>query len=189
VDQGSAVTRSNGSAEVGSRRNGRRQSAPTMRCGLRPCKATDGTVLCQRAFGNTESGADRIRTCGTGFPVHRFSKPALSTTQPPLLYPVATLRGRSSELDSGRRSRDWQPRNGHECPSRRRFFPSPSVSLPDIRCRTRARGLLVEGSRSVLPRGAPRGHNDKRVFVTAPIRPDRDRDFILESLDRFRRRV
>ena len=29
------------------------------------------------------SGADRIRTCGTGFPVHRFSKPALSTTQPP----------------------------------------------------------------------------------------------------------
>lgn len=31
------------------------------------------------------SGADRIRTCGTSYPVHRFSKPALSTTQPPLL--------------------------------------------------------------------------------------------------------
>lgn len=31
------------------------------------------------------SGADRIRTCGPGFPSHRFSKPALSATQPPLL--------------------------------------------------------------------------------------------------------
>src|SRR5688572_19545050 len=29
------------------------------------------------------SGEDRIRTCGTELPVHRFSKPALSTTQPP----------------------------------------------------------------------------------------------------------
>ena len=34
--------------------------------------------------GKGNSGADRIRTCGTSFPVHRFSKPALSTTQPPL---------------------------------------------------------------------------------------------------------
>ena len=30
------------------------------------------------------SGEDRIRTCGPGYPGHRFSKPALSTTQPPL---------------------------------------------------------------------------------------------------------
>jgi hypothetical protein len=37
----------------------------------------------------SENGADRIRTCGTGFPVHRFSKPALSTTQPPLLFHAA----------------------------------------------------------------------------------------------------
>ena len=30
------------------------------------------------------SGEDRIRTCGRELPLHRFSKPALSTTQPPL---------------------------------------------------------------------------------------------------------
>ena len=30
------------------------------------------------------SGEDRIRTCGRVLPLHRFSKPALSTTQPPL---------------------------------------------------------------------------------------------------------
>ena len=38
-------------------------------------------------YGDSEhtfSGEDRIRTCGPGFPSHRFSKPALSTTQPPL---------------------------------------------------------------------------------------------------------
>ena len=33
------------------------------------------------------SGEDRIRTCGRVLPLHRFSKPALSTTQPPLQRP------------------------------------------------------------------------------------------------------
>jgi hypothetical protein len=33
---------------------------------------------------SSNSGEDRIRTCGPGYPSHRFSKPALSTTQPPL---------------------------------------------------------------------------------------------------------
>tara|TARA_R110002073_G_scaffold176633_9_gene334379 strand:+ start:1893 stop:2219 length:327 start_codon:yes stop_codon:yes gene_type:complete len=37
------------------------------------------------------SGADRIRTCGPSFPDHRFSKPALSTTQPPLPIRFASL--------------------------------------------------------------------------------------------------
>ena len=32
------------------------------------------------------SGEDRIRTCGRVLPLHRFSKPALSTTQPPLRH-------------------------------------------------------------------------------------------------------
>ena len=34
--------------------------------------------------GKQPSGEDRIRTCGRELPLHRFSKPALSTTQPPL---------------------------------------------------------------------------------------------------------
>lgn len=49
------------------------------------------------------SGADRIRTCGTSFPVHRFSKPALSTTQPPLPFSVnfAGIPHRRSEDCAG----------------------------------------------------------------------------------------
>lgn len=38
----------------------------------------------QRSYVSSSSGADRIRTCGPSCPGHRFSKPALSTTQPPL---------------------------------------------------------------------------------------------------------
>ena len=39
------------------------------------------------------SGEDRIRTCEPGFPGHRFSKPAHSTTLPPL------LKGRGGQAD------------------------------------------------------------------------------------------
>ena len=42
---------------------------------------TDGTLQHVR---RQQSGEDRIRTCGRELPLHRFSKPALSTTQPPL---------------------------------------------------------------------------------------------------------
>jgi hypothetical protein len=38
-----------------------------------------------RATALFKSGEDRIRTCGPGYPGHRFSKPAHSTTLPPLL--------------------------------------------------------------------------------------------------------
>ena len=37
-----------------------------------------------RDTAQTNSGEDRIRTCGPGYPGHRFSKPAHSTTLPPL---------------------------------------------------------------------------------------------------------
>ncbi len=37
-------------------------------------------------------GEDRIRTCGTPLGVQRFSKPPLSTTQPPLR--IESIRGR-----------------------------------------------------------------------------------------------
>jgi len=49
--------------------------------------AADANEVVQKSA----SGADRIRTCGTSFPVHRFSKPALSTTQPPLLQRPAEV--------------------------------------------------------------------------------------------------
>lgn len=42
--------------------------------------------------GTLNSGEDRIRTCGTVLPVHRFSKPALSTTQPPPRWTTNALR-------------------------------------------------------------------------------------------------
>lgn len=50
-----------------------------------------------RGFFRALSGEDRIRTCGTVLPVHRFSKPTLSTTQPPL---QVDLQGRSDCLKS-----------------------------------------------------------------------------------------
>jgi hypothetical protein len=45
------------------------------------CASRDET---QRDCAQVRSGEDRIRTCGRVLPLHRFSKPALSTTQPPL---------------------------------------------------------------------------------------------------------
>ena len=44
------------------------------------------------------SGEDRIRTCGTELPVHRFSKPTLSTTQPPLQGTTSVARIVSNRL-------------------------------------------------------------------------------------------
>jgi hypothetical protein len=61
-----------------------------LRLSARGCAS--GKPLCVLA-----SGEDRIRTCGPGYPGHRFSKPALSTTQPPL---PRLARPHSGDTDS-----------------------------------------------------------------------------------------
>src|SRR5262245_56472869 len=49
---------------------------------LRKCKSLRDITLCHA--GHHVSGEGGIRTRGTVLPVRRFSKPVLSTTQPPL---------------------------------------------------------------------------------------------------------
>jgi hypothetical protein len=60
---------------------------------------TDDWRLCRTAPKRPASGEDRIRTCEPGYPGHRFSKPAHSTTLPPLQRGRGRLgrsRGRST---------------------------------------------------------------------------------------------
>ncbi len=66
-------------AHAGSRGESlKKQKAPT------PVGASATRREPRRDTAQTSSGEDRIRTCGSGFPDHRFSKPAHSTTLPPL---------------------------------------------------------------------------------------------------------
>ena len=79
-------------------------------------KATSATIKLAVSHGeeitSLISGEDRIRTCGPGFPSHRFSKPALSTTQPPLRSPASPPAARPRHRILGHRPGDARSAEG-----------------------------------------------------------------------------
>ncbi len=115
-----------------------------------------------RALFLLSSGADRIRTCGTGFPVHRFSKPALSTTQPPLPFRLFNhFLGTSRCDDCGKSAPLTQPSLRDPFPDRQIlcFLASLPLSatelvplqLPDRDFPIGSRELALVGQRTIPP--------------------------------------